>query len=102
MTFWSLDKRENYIYIVLRIMSKKKVGGKAAQHVSPAGKRLGVKVSDGQKVSVGEILVRQRGTKIAKGNGVKVGRDHTLYAVTAGIVRFGQKFGKKFVSITST
>lgn len=76
-------------------MAHKKQGGKTAQHKRPAGKRLGVKVADGQKVSSGEVLVRQRGTVFHAGNGVKVGRDHTLYSVVAGVVKFGQKLGKK-------
>jgi large subunit ribosomal protein L27 len=63
---------------------------------------LGVKVSDGQKVSPGMILIRQRGTKFAAGEGVKVGRDHTLFAVREGIVKFGQKLGKKRVSVATS
>jgi large subunit ribosomal protein L27 len=80
-------------------MSKKKAGGKASQHVSPSGKRLGVKVSSGEKVSPGEILIRQRGAKIKAGSGVKVGRDFTLYATMEGVVKFGQKLGRKIISI---
>ncbi|MFC1626008.1 50S ribosomal protein L27 [Patescibacteria group bacterium] len=80
-------------------MGKKKAGGKLSQHVSPAGKRLGVKVSGGQKVKAGNILIRQRGTKVGKGVGVKVGRDHTIYSVVDGTVKFGQKLGKKIVSV---
>ena len=81
-------------------MSKHKAGGsKASQHVNPAGKRLGVKITHGDKVGPGEIIVRQRGTGIAAGDGVKVGRDYTLYSVSTGIVKFGQKQGKKFVSV---
>lgn len=81
-------------------MSKHKAGGsKASQHVNPKGKRLGTKVSDGQRVSVGAVLVRQRGTKFAAGSGVSVGRDHTLFAQTEGVVNFGQKYGKKQVSV---
>ncbi len=82
-------------------MSTHKAGGKASQHVSPAGKRLGAKVSDGEKVSEGQILIRQRGSRFSAGKGVKEGRDHSLFAVTAGIVKFGQKLGKKVVSIAS-
>ncbi len=82
-------------------MAHKKAGGKASQHVSPSGKRLGVKMSDGQKVTPGMILVRQRGTLMKAGDGVKVGRDHTLYAVLAGTVKFSQKFGKKLVSVVT-
>ncbi len=80
-------------------MSKKKQGGKAAQHVSPAGKRLGLKVADGLKVKVGEVLVRQRGTKIKAGDGVKVGRDHTLFAIKEGVVRFRTIDGRKEISL---
>lgn len=80
-------------------MAKKKQGGKLTQQTRPRPKYLGLKVSDGQEVTSGSILVRQRGTKFAAGSGVKVGRDHTLFAVREGVVRFGQKMGKKRVSI---
>lgn len=59
-------------------------------------------MSDGQKVAPGMILVRQRGTPIKAGDGVKVGRDHTLYAVSSGKVKFGQKLGKKVVIVSSS
>ncbi len=80
-------------------MSKHKAAGKTSQHTSPAGKRLGLKVSDGQKVVSGAILIRQSGTKFNAGKGVMLGRDHTLFAVTQGAVKFGQKLGKRVVSI---
>jgi len=80
-------------------MAKKKQGGKTSQHVRPDGKRLGVKVIQGQDVKPGMILVRQRGTVFAAGDGVKVGRDHTLYSLTQGLVEFGKKRGKKMVSV---
>lgn len=80
-------------------MSTHKASGKAKQHVSPSGKRLGLKISDGQKVTPGNTLIRQRGTKFSAGDGVKVGRDHTLYSVVAGVVKFSQKMGKKVVSV---
>lgn len=80
-------------------MSTHKAAGKASQHVSPAGKRLGVKVSDGQKVTPGMILIRQRGTRISIGKGVAVGRDHTIYAVAKGKVKFVTRKGKKIVSV---
>jgi large subunit ribosomal protein L27 len=82
-------------------VAKKKSGGKTAQHKRPAGKRLGVKVAHGQRVSRGMVLVRQRGTKIKAGDGVKVGRDHTLFSIEDGTVRFQQKHGEKQVSITT-
>jgi len=81
-------------------MSKTKAGGgKASQHVRPAGKRLGVKSSDGQKIAPGMIIVRQRGTKIGLGRGVAAGRDHTIYSIAKGVVKFGTRKGKKFVSV---
>lgn len=83
-------------------MSKKKQGGKTDQHISPAGKRLGVKVAHGEFVSAGNILVRQRGTKVHAGKGVKTGRDHTLFATEEGRVNFGKKEGKKVVSVINS
>ena len=80
-------------------MSKKKAAGKLRQQKRAKPKYLGVKVVDGQKVGVGDILVRQRGTKFKSGTGVEVGRDHTLFSVSNGTVRFGQKMGKKHVSV---
>ena len=80
-------------------MAKHKAAGKTRQHVRPSGKRLGVKVSHGQTVSAGEVLVRQRGTPFKAGADVKVGRDHTLYSAKGGEVKFSQKLGRKQVSI---
>ena len=79
----------------------KAAGGKASQHVNPEGKRLEAKVSSGEKVTKGTILVRQRGTIFAKGIGVGAGRDHTLFALIDGIVKFGKKLGKRTVSVAS-
>lgn len=80
-------------------MAKKKQGGKTAQHKRPDGKRLGVKVTHGQTVKTGMVLMRQRGTKFHPGSGVGLGRDHTLFALKDGIVEFGQKLSKKKISI---
>ena len=80
-------------------MAKKKAGGKISQHVSPAGKRLEAKKAHGEKINPGVIIVRQRGTKISAGKNVGIGRDHTLYALKEGIVKFGTKLGKKIVSV---
>ncbi len=82
-------------------MSTHKAGGKASQHVSPAGKRLGAKVSGGEKVFKGQILVRQRGTSLTRGVGVKVGRDHTLYSMVDGVVKFGKRLGRSVVSVAA-
>ena len=80
-------------------MAKKKQGGKTKQQKRVSGKRLGAKVADGQGVTPGMILIRQRGTKYGAGDGVKVGRDHTLYSVKEGVVSFGKKHGKTVISI---
>lgn len=80
-------------------MAHKKAGGKASQHVSPKGKRLGVKGADGKKITPGMILVRQRGTKFTLGKGVAQGRDHTIYAVAKGKVKFGKRKGRNIVSV---
>ena len=65
----------------------------------PSGKRLGVKVSHGQPIGSGEVLVRQRGTKFKAGSGVRVGRDHTLFSITKGVVNFGKRVGRSIVSV---
>ena len=76
-------------------MSKKKQGGKLIQQKRPRPKYLGLKVGDGEKVSVGSILIRQRGTRYLAGVGVKVGRDHTLFSLVDGKVKFSTKLGRK-------
>lgn len=82
-------------------MSKHKAGGsKASQHVNPAGKRLGVKVASGQKVTAGSILVRQRGTKFHAGTNVNVGRDFSLFALKDGVVQFATKQGRQYISVS--
>lgn len=80
-------------------MSKKKAAGKLRQQKRPRPKYLGVKVSNGQKVNAGSLLVRQRGTKFLAGKNVKVGRDHTLYALISGKVKFEERVGRKKVSV---
>ena len=69
-------------------MAHKKGMGSTRNGRDSAGKRLGVKRSDGQAVNAGTIIVRQRGTAIHPGNNVGVGRDHTLFALIDGTVRF--------------
>ena len=69
-------------------MAHKKGMGSTRNGRDSAGKRLGVKRSDGQVVLAGTIIVRQRGTPIRPGNNVGVGRDHTLFALIDGTVRF--------------
>jgi large subunit ribosomal protein L27 len=83
-------------------MASKKGVGSSKNGRESAAKRLGVKRADGQFVTAGSILVRQRGTKFHSGNNVKRGGDDTLYAVIAGNVKF-ERFGKtkKKVSVYS-
>jgi large subunit ribosomal protein L27 len=69
-------------------MAHKKGGGSTRLGRDSKPKMLGVKRYDGQLVSAGTILVRQRGTQIHKGNNVGLGRDHTLFALIDGIVKY--------------
>ena len=69
-------------------MAHKKGGGRTKNGRDSQGKRLGVKRYAGQAVNAGTIIVRQRGTRIRPGNSVGVGRDHTLYALIDGVVKF--------------
>lgn len=69
-------------------MAHKKAGSSSRNGRDSAGQRLGVKVGDGQRVSAGSILVRQRGQTFLPGTGVGVGRDWTLFALADGFVRF--------------
>ena len=80
-------------------MSKKKAAGSTRQHSQRAGKRRGVKIFGGQKVTTGMIIIRQRGTQVHPGKGVGVGRDFTLFALRDGLVKFLVKQGKKLVSV---
>lgn len=82
-------------------MAHKKAGGSSRNGRDSAGKRLGVKRSDGQFVQAGNILVTQRGTKMRPGNNVLVGRTHSLHALVTGHVKFERKAeGRVQVSIT--
>ena len=73
-------------------MAQKKAGGSSRNGRDSAGRRLGVKRTDGQYVRAGNILVRQRGTPIRPGENVGIGKDHTLFAMVDGVVRF-ETFG---------
>lgn len=80
-------------------MAKAKQAGKTTQRTTRPGKRLGVKVFGGQKVESGMIIVRQRGSKFHPTTGVKMGRDHTLYAIRNGSVVFKTRNGKQTVAV---
>lgn len=77
-------------------MATKKAGGTAKNLRDSNPKYLGTKLYDGQDAKIGSIVVRQRGTKIMAGENVGVGKDHTLYALKDGKVKFGQKRKKGF------
>lgn len=83
-------------------MATKKAAGSAKNLTDSKPKYLGVKRSDGQKVRTGEIIVRQRGTKIEPGTNVRVGKDHTLYASTSGKVKFASMRKISFTGKIST
>ena len=72
-------------------MAHKKAGGSSKNGRDSNSKRLGVKVGDGQFVTAGSILVRQRGTRTHPARNVGLGNDHTLFALIDGFVKFDQK-----------
>ncbi len=89
-------------------MSTKKSGGSAKNLKDSQPQYLGVKKSDGQSVKTGQIIVRQRGTKVEAGKNVKIAKDHTIFAMADGVVSFrnmrkvkfdGQKVTKKAVDV---
>jgi large subunit ribosomal protein L27 len=80
-------------------MSKTKGGGSTRNGRDSQSKRLGVKRFDGEVVTAGTILVRQRGTRIHPGDNVGKGGDDTLFATTSGKVKFGQRRGRKLVDV---
>jgi len=80
-------------------MAHVKAGGVAKGNKDSVSKRLGVKIYGGQAAKPGNIIVRQRGSKVGLGNGVAMGHDHTIFAVAKGIVTFHIKHGKQLVSI---
>lgn len=81
-------------------MAHKKAGGSSRNGRDSAGRRLGVKKSGGQQVIAGNIIIRQRGTKWHNGEGVGIGRDHTLFALRDGVVEFAtRQKGRVYVSV---
>jgi large subunit ribosomal protein L27 len=81
-------------------MAHKKAGGSSRNGRDTEGRRLGLKRAGGQTVLAGNILVRQRGTTFHPGENVGLGRDHTLFALETGAVKFTKKAkGRCFVSI---
>lgn len=84
-------------------MATKKAGGSSKNGRDSAGRRLGVKKADGQAVIPGNIIVRQRGTKVHPGNNVGIGRDHTIFAIADGRVEFVRKSNNRlYVSVVAS
>jgi large subunit ribosomal protein L27 len=77
-------------------MASKKAGGSTKNGRDSQSKRLGVKRFGGEPVLPGTIIVRQRGTQFHLGNNVKMGRDHTIYSVIEGLVKFERQSKLKF------
>lgn len=83
-------------------MAHKKAGGSSRNGRDSESKRLGVKKFGGQQVIGGNIIIRQRGTRVYPGRNVGIGKDHTLFALTEGRVTFHDgKLGRKYVSVDS-
>ena len=81
-------------------MAHKKAGGSSRNGRDSAGRRLGVKLYGGQAAIPGNIIVRQRGTKVWPGDGVGMGKDHTIFATAEGTVAFRKGLkGRTFVSV---
>jgi large subunit ribosomal protein L27 len=76
-------------------MAHKKGQGSTQNNRDSAGRRLGVKKFGSEKVKAGNIIIRQRGTKFHPGNNVGIGKDHTIYALIDGIVKFEHKDKKR-------
>jgi len=83
-------------------MAHKKAGGSSRNGRDSEGRRLGVKLYGDQKAFGGNIIVRQRGTKVHPGENVAMGKDHTLFAKIAGIIKFREKAGRMYVSVLAS
>jgi large subunit ribosomal protein L27 len=81
-------------------MSKTKGGGSTRNGRDSNAQRLGVKVFDGQTITAGSIIVRQRGTKFHPGRNVGKGGDDSLFSLVDGSVKFGSRKGRKIVDVT--
>ncbi|MFL1780378.1 50S ribosomal protein L27 [Candidatus Hepatincolaceae symbiont of Richtersius coronifer] len=82
-------------------MAHKKAGGSSRNGRDSEGRRLGVKKFGGEHVVAGNIIIRQRGTKVHPGKNVGMGRDHTLFALEAGAVYFSELRGRKSVNVNA-
>ena len=83
----------------IQLFAHKKGQGSSQNGRDSISKRLGVKRYDGQLVNAGNIIIRQRGTKVHPGLNVGLGRDYTLFALAKGVVKFEDKGNRKYVSV---
>ncbi len=92
-----------FLELNLQLFAHVKSQGSTQNGRDSAGRRLGAKAADGQTIKAGSIIYRQRGTKIYPGNNVGMGKDHTLFALVEGVVKF-ERLGrdKKKVSVYPT
>ena len=90
----------NFMKLNIQLFAHVKAQGSTQNGRDSAGRRLGAKVADGQTISAGSIIYRQRGTKIYPGTNVGMGKDHTLFAKVTGVVKY-ERLGrdKKKVSV---
>lgn len=82
-----------FISLNIQRFAHVKAQGSTQNGRDSAGRRLGAKAADGQKINAGTIIYRQRGTKIYPGKNVGIGKDHTLYALITGVVKY-ERSGK--------
>jgi len=82
-------------------MAHTKAQGSVKGNRDSISKRLGIKLYGGQSAKIGAIIARQKGTKVHPGSSVGLGKDHTLFALIDGSIKFRTKFGKKFVDVVS-
>lgn len=80
-------------------MAHTKAGGSTRQKGNRQGKRLGVKLFGGQKTKSGNIIIRQKGSRFDAGEGVKRGKDFTLYSIKTGIIKFIRRRGRQIVTV---
>ena len=83
-------------------MAHTKAQGAVKGNRDSRAKRLGVKIYGGQKALAGNILIRQRGTKVHPGKGVSIGKDHTIFSLIEGIVKFKTLKGKKIIEVSAS
>lgn len=87
------------MFMKIQLFAHKKGTGSSHNGRDSQSQRLGMKRADGQSVPAGSIIVRQRGTKIHPGEGVGMGKDHTLFALTDGVVRF-ERLGRSDTKVS--